>query len=215
MALDGSMYFHPISATKLSIAATQKYILICSTRPMKSGKRRELASEPSAPAVFMAAESVPEYRPLTSQQTGQLALTVKSPRSFCVHEFETLKVLCEAIIPADRESGGAIEAGCLNGSICWRARTKTINYSLLPGLDWLDAVCVERYGGSYLACISRQHQEILTLIAFRINGQNDPRLIPGIEFCSILRKDTVVAFLATEVGRKYLGFSYPNVERIM
>src|SRR2546423_12718564 len=49
-----------------------------STGPMKRGKSRELANEPSAPAVFMAAESVPEYRPPTSQQTVQLGLTVKS-----------------------------------------------------------------------------------------------------------------------------------------
>ena len=45
---------------------------------MKRGKSSELASEPNAPAVFMAAESVPEYLPPTSQQTVQLGLTVKS-----------------------------------------------------------------------------------------------------------------------------------------
>src|ERR1041384_1377972 len=48
------------------------------TWPAKRGKSKELASEPSAPAVFMAAESVPEYFPPTSQQTVQLELTVKS-----------------------------------------------------------------------------------------------------------------------------------------
>ena len=138
-----------------------------------------------------------------------------SPRSFCVHEFETLRVLCEAIIPADRESGGAIEAGVPEWIDLLASQNKDYQLQLIAGLDWLDTVCVELYGGSYLACISRQQQEILTLIAFRINGQNDPRLIPGIEFFSMLRKDTVVAFFATEVGRKYLGFSYPNVERIM
>ena len=45
---------------------------------MKIGKSRELANEPNAPAVFIAAESVPEYLPPTSQQTVQLGLTVKS-----------------------------------------------------------------------------------------------------------------------------------------
>ena len=138
-----------------------------------------------------------------------------SPRSFCVHGFETLKVLCEAIIPADRESGGATEARVPEWLDLLASQNKGYQLQLVAGLDWLDAVCVERYGRSYLACISRQQQEILTLIAFRVSGQNDPRLIPGIEFFSMLRKDTVVAFFATEVGRKYVGFSYPNAERIM
>src|SRR4051812_49097782 len=51
---------------------------MCSTWPMKRGNSRELANEPNAPAVFMAAESVPEYLPPTSQQTVQLGLIVKS-----------------------------------------------------------------------------------------------------------------------------------------
>jgi len=45
---------------------------------MRTGNSNELANEPNAPMVFIAADSVPEYLPPTSQQTGQLALTVRS-----------------------------------------------------------------------------------------------------------------------------------------
>ena len=45
---------------------------------MRTGNSSELANEPNAPMVFIAADSVPEYLPPTSQQTGQLALTVRS-----------------------------------------------------------------------------------------------------------------------------------------
>src|ERR1035438_77243 len=47
-------------------------------QPMMRGKSIELANEPNAPRVFMAADSVPEYFPPTSQQTVQLELTVRS-----------------------------------------------------------------------------------------------------------------------------------------
>src|SRR5258708_22713857 len=45
---------------------------------MTSAKRRERAKEPTSRAVLMASESVPEFRPPTSQQRVQLGLTVKS-----------------------------------------------------------------------------------------------------------------------------------------
>ena len=45
---------------------------------MRTGNSNELANEPSAPIVFIVADRVPEYLPPTSQQTGQLAHTVRS-----------------------------------------------------------------------------------------------------------------------------------------
>jgi hypothetical protein len=45
---------------------------------MKIGNSIELANDPIAPSVFMAAERVPEAVPPTSQQTVQLELRVKS-----------------------------------------------------------------------------------------------------------------------------------------
>jgi len=34
-----------------------------------------------------------------------------TPRSLSLHAYETMKTLCDTIIPTDSESGGAIEAG--------------------------------------------------------------------------------------------------------
>jgi len=132
-----------------------------------------------------------------------------------MHEFATLKILCETIVPADRESGGAIEAG-VPELIDWTAsQNKSYQLRLTAGLNWLDAVCIERYGRSYLDCISGQQQEIVDLIAFRKNGQQDSRFISGIDFFSILRRDTVTAFFTSEIGLKYLGYVYSSSTRIM
>jgi hypothetical protein len=63
---------------------------------------------------------------------------------------------------------------------------------------------MERYGQGFLGCIAAQHREILDLIAFRKNREKDPRLGTGIKFFSVLRKVTVTAFFASEIGARYL-----------
>ena len=47
---------------------------------------------------------------------------------------------------------------------------------------------------------------MLDLIAFRKNGEKDPRPSPGIEFFSTLRKYTADGFFTSEIGIKYLGY---------
>jgi len=123
--------------------------------------------------------------------------------------------LCEAIIPADPESGGAIEAGVPELIDLIASQNEDYQLQLVAGLNWLDAACVERYGESYLACGPAQQQEILDLIAFRKNARQDLRLNAGIEFFSVLRKNTVDAFFTSDVGLKYLGVSGQPIARVM
>ena len=39
------------------------------------------------------------------------AAKVYAPKFFAAHEYKTLQTLCQTIIPADSDSGGAVEAG--------------------------------------------------------------------------------------------------------
>jgi gluconate 2-dehydrogenase gamma chain len=71
---------------------------------------------------------------------------------------------------------------------------------------WLDATCTSRYEQTYLTATPQQQKEILDLIAFRKNAAQDPRLSPGIEFFSTLRKFTSDGFFTSESGMKYLGY---------
>lgn len=137
------------------------------------------------------------------------------PAAFSSHEYETLQVLCEAIIPVDVASGGAMEAGVPELIDCIANRNKDYRLQLIAGLDWLDDACVERYGESFLACGPAHQKEILDLIAFRKNAGQDPRLNDGIEFFSMLRQNTVNAFFLSDVGLKYLGLVCHPVPRVM
>ena len=138
-----------------------------------------------------------------------------TPRSLSLHAYETMKTLCDTIIPTDSESGGAIEAGVPELIDLIASQNEDYQLQLVAGLNWLDAACVERYGESYLACGPAQQQEILDLIAFRKNAKRDPRLNDGIRFLSVLRKNTVDAFFTSDVGLKYLGVSGQPIARVM
>src|ERR1700746_3550671 len=48
---------------------------------------------------------------MVKQEKAQAAAGVYQPKFFSPHQYETLSALCEAIIPADEKSGGAIQAG--------------------------------------------------------------------------------------------------------
>jgi gluconate 2-dehydrogenase gamma chain len=129
-----------------------------------------------------------------------------TPKFFSTRQYATLRALCQVIIPADHESGGALEAGAPEFLDLIASESKDLQLLLGGGIMWLDSACIERYGHIYLECASLQQEEILNLIAFRKNVEYDSRLGPGVEFFSILRKGTADGFFTSEIGIKYLGY---------
>ena len=128
------------------------------------------------------------------------------PKFFSPPQYKTLRALCQAIIPPDQESGGAIEAGAPEFIDLLTSENKDLQLQLGGGIMWLDSTCLERYGPTYLQCGVVQQKEILDLIAFRKNAEAYPRLRPGINFFSTLRKFTSDGFFTSEIGLKYLGY---------
>jgi gluconate 2-dehydrogenase gamma chain len=128
------------------------------------------------------------------------------PKFFSPRQYETLRALCQTIIPADHESGGALEAGAPEFIDLITSENNELQLQLGGGIMWLDSTCSERYGQTYFECTTQQQKEILDLIAFRKNADEHPRLRPGVEFFSTLRKFTADGFFTSEIGVKYLGY---------
>ena len=129
-----------------------------------------------------------------------------SPKFFPPQQYKLLRTLCQAIIPADADSGGAIEAGAPEFIDLLTSENKDYQLTLGGGLMWLDATCTDRYGKSYMDCSSAQQQETLERIAYRKNALIDPGLSQGIEFFAFLRNLTVDGFFTSAIGIKYLGY---------
>ena len=134
------------------------------------------------------------------------ATKVYAPKFFPAHQYKTLQTLCQTIIPADADSGGAIEAGAPEFIDLLTSENTEYQVKLGGGLMWLDGTCSDRYGKLYLDCSPQQQKEILDQIAYRNKAVMDERLNQGVEFFSFLRNMTSDGFFTSELGIKYLGY---------
>jgi gluconate 2-dehydrogenase subunit 3-like protein len=131
-----------------------------------------------------------------------------APKFFSAHQYETLNALCDAIIPKDEESGGAVEAGAPEFIDLLSSENPKYQLKLGGGLFWLDNFCSDRYEKAYLDCTPEQRREVLDLIAFRKNAKQNPALSQGVAFFALLRNMTCDAFYTSKIGiadLQYIG----------
>jgi len=131
---------------------------------------------------------------------------VYAPKYFDAHGYKTLQALCEMILPADADSGGAMEAGAPEFIDLLTSENADYQSVLGGGMKVLDSTCVSRYGKAYLECTPQQQSEILDLIAYRKNAVKDESLSQAMEFFSLLRNLTADGFFTSKIGIKYLGY---------
>ncbi len=129
-----------------------------------------------------------------------------TPKFFDAHGYKTLQALCQTIMPADADSGGAMEAGAPEFIDLLTSENKDYQAALGGGLMWLDGACTDRYGKLYLDCAPEQRKEILDKIAYRKHALTDTSLSQGVAFFSFLRNMTADGFFTSEIGIKYLGY---------
>jgi hypothetical protein len=131
-----------------------------------------------------------------------------TPKYFSTAQYATLIFLCDAIIPKDEKSGGAVEAGAPEFIDLLTSENPEYQLRLGGGLFWLDAVCTDRYGSVFMDCNGEQKKEILDLIAYRKNAKKDPALSQGVAFFAFLRNLTCDGFYTSKIGiadLQYIG----------
>jgi gluconate 2-dehydrogenase gamma chain len=134
------------------------------------------------------------------------ATSAYTPKFFDPHQYKTLQALCETIIPADADSGSAVEAGAPEFIDLITSENEGYKKTLGDGFKWLDSTCTTRYGKPWLDCAPGQKKEILDLIAYVKNADRDETLIDPVEFFRLLRNMTADGFFTSKIGIKYLGY---------
>jgi hypothetical protein len=152
---------------------------------------------------LQAAEHV--HRMIAHAKTSKPGAEHK-PKFFPAHQYRTLGVLCDMIIPSDDHSGGAVEAGAPEFIDLLTSENKDYQVILGGGLMWLDSVCIDRHGRTFVECESYARTEILNQIAYRKNAIADPSISQGVEFFAFLRKFTADAFYTSAIGIKDLQY---------
>jgi hypothetical protein len=131
-----------------------------------------------------------------------------TPKYFPAAQYAMLLFLCDAIIPKDEKSGGAVEAGAPEFIDLLTSENPEYQLKLGGGLAWLDAACIDRYEHLFMDCTPEQKKEILDLIAFRKNAKQDPSLSQGVAFFAFLRNLTTDGFYTSKIGiadLQYIG----------
>ena len=141
---------------------------------------------------------------LVAQEKTTVGGAGYQPKFFEPHQWQTLKKLCELIIPPDEKSGGALEANAPEFIDLLTSENPEFQIKLSGGLRWLDSYSRNLYGQPFLNCSSEQQKATLGLLAYRRNST--PQISQGISFFSLIRDLTVDGYYTSQIGIKDVGY---------
>lgn len=131
---------------------------------------------------------------------------MQAPQFFTPHEFATVTLLADLIIPADERSGSASEAGVpayLDFALR-EVEDDAMRLAIRGGLAWLDAESGRRFGRPFADAAPVQRRAILDDIAWP--ARTPPALANGTAFFSDLRDLVATAFWSSQVGVRDLQY---------
>ena len=171
---------------------------------------RTLAFGAAAGSVLrvIPAEAAEYVHQMVHKEKSAASAGAYTPKYFSTPQYATLLFLCDAIIPKDEKSGGAVEAGAPEFIDLLTSENPEYQLRLGGGLFWLDAACTNRYENVFMQCTPEQKKEILDLIAYRKNAKKDPSLSQGVAFFAFLRNLTCDGFYTSKIGiadLQYIG----------
>src|SRR2546425_725303 len=142
---------------------------------MSSTTRREILQRIAAAALAgpLAAEAAQHVHEATAQEAA-VAGGVYKPKALTAHEFDTLKKLCELIVPGASKGGAADFIDLLSSQNAQMAAIYT------GGLAWLDHAAGRTFHATFLAAKPEEQTAMLDKIAYRRN--ETPELAAGIRF---------------------------------
>ena len=139
-------------------------------------------------------------------QSAKESAGTYAPRFFDASSYKTLQALCETILPADADAGGAIEAGAPEFIDLLTSENADYQSTLGEGLKWVESTCRTRYSKAFLECSLEQQTKLLDLIAYRKNAEKDESLTRAVDFFALLRNMTADGYFTSKIGIKYLGY---------
>jgi len=163
-------------------------------------------------SMSVAAGSVLRVIPLHAAEHAHHAIEEEqaagayTPKFFDAHGYKTLRSLCDTILPADADAGGALEGGAPEFIDMLTSENTEYQEKLGGLLKWLDATCTTRYNKTWVDSAPQQQTEILDQIAYRKNADSDQSLGKPIEYFSFLRNFTADGYFTSKVGIHYLGY---------
>src|SRR5881396_779544 len=131
------------------------------------------------------------------------------PKFFTAHEYATVAVLVDLIIPKDDRSGSATDAGVPEFMDFMLGDDPDLQTPIRGGLAWLDHECDDRYGKTFVACGDAERAAVLDDIAWPKRAK--PERAAGVAFFNRFRDLTASGFFSSKLGvqdLRYIGNTF-------
>lgn len=166
-----------------------------------------LGVAPVATAFRWAPESVREAAALAREALENQ--TPFKPKFFSAHEWRTVRVLVDLIIPADEQSGSATQAGVPEFIDFMCTDDKGLDIPVRGGLAWLDTAAREAFGKSFVEGSATDQTGLLDRIAWPKKAKAED--LQGAAFFTSFRDLTASGFYSSRMGvhdLKYIGNTF-------
>ncbi len=178
---------------------------------MGNMQRREmvklLAAAPLATAFDWTPQEVERARgAVLATRNAASAGAQFEPQFFTAHEYETVQILVDHILPRDERSGSATDAGVPEFMDFIVADQQGRQTAMRGGLAWIDVQCKRRFGSPFVECTVEQRTELLDDLAWPERAR--PELSHGVAFFTSFRDLTASGFWSSRMGvedLQYLG----------
>lgn len=168
---------------------------------------RMMAAAPAAATLVWTAEEAEAAHALAeAAQQAAASGTPFTPKFFTPHEWQTVRLLVDIIIPRDERSGSARDAAVpefMDFIVIDQPQRQT---AMRGGLAWLDRECLIRFDKTFLGCTDAERTAVLDDIAWPPRAK--PELAHGVAFFTSFRDLTASGFWTTKMGisdLQYLG----------
>ena len=128
------------------------------------------------------------------------------PKFFTPHEYATVLVLVDLIIPKDDRSGSATDAGVPEFMDFMMVDQPARQTAMRGGLAWIDRECIQRYDKPFLDCSATERTAVLDDISWPQKAK--PGMSHGVAFFTSFRDLTASGFWTTKMGMadlQYMG----------
>jgi len=129
------------------------------------------------------------------------------PTTFNAHEYKTIELLSDIIVPADERSGSATQAGVpefIDQSLGFRGGQQLD--SIRGGLTWLDMESNRAFSHDFIDASDAEKKQLLDRIAYPKTAA--PEDAAGVVFFNAMRNAVLGAFYSSKMGVEdlpYLG----------
>ena len=130
-----------------------------------------------------------------------------APKFFTAHEWRTVRVLADIIIPKDERSGSATDAKApefIDFMLMDKETSEASKVSMRGGLAWLDAEMLKRFGTEFLSSTDANRRAVLDGIAYP--KKVSPELRRGSQWFDRFRNNVGSAFFSSAMGWKDLQY---------